>query len=625
MSGTTISGAIVTGVSLADTASYNPATVLAGSTITNSAGVALNAAAGAADWTVSNSGSLLASGTTVGNYGIVLRSAGTITNTGGGLVNGFSGGVAIVGAGNVVNQGRLIGTSTTASAGVLVVNGAGNVTNAASGIIAGGVYGVALLAGGTVVNSGSISSMRTFNGAGVDLRAAGTVTNAASGTINAQWIGVQFGTTTTTVTGTVLNAGRIIATDGTNGAELWLHGPAFVSNASTGTIDGGPFGIVEYDRTTVVNLGSIGGSVWAVDPARTGFANRVIVGPGASFSGKVGGGNTIGATVVSALELASGAGTGTLTGLGSQFIDFGQVTLDAGATWTVGGTIVAGQTVAFAGAGSLTLANPAAVAGTIFGFGAGDTIALAGVSGVSSATLGAGNVLTVTAASGGPVTLQFDPTQSFSGTNFHSTASGVITVACFAEGTRIATVHGEVAVEALVPGDLLPIADGGGVLPVRWIGRRRVDCRRHPEPLAVYPVRVRAGALGDGQPHRDVRLSPDHAIYLWGKLIPIRCLINGTTIVQEAVDSVRYFHVELSRHAVILAEGLACESFLDLGNRSAFEDGGPALTLHADFARQRWDATACAELILGGPVLTAARQRVSLQAGWLGHRKTLKG
>jgi hypothetical protein len=85
-------------------------------------------------------------------------------------------------------------------------------------------------------------------------------------------------------------------------------------------------------------------------------------------------------------------------------------------------------------------------------------------------------------------------------------------------------------------------------------------------------VRVRAGAFGVGVPNRDLLLSPDHAVYFEGCLIPVRHLINGRTIAQEKVDRVSYYHVELTRHAVLLAEGLACESYLDTGNRGAFED-----------------------------------------------------
>jgi hypothetical protein len=88
----------------------------------------------------------------------------------------------------------------------------------------------------------------------------------------------------------------------------------------------------------------------------------------------------------------------------------------------------------------------------------------------------------------------------------------------------------------------------------------------------VWPVRVRAGAFGARRPHRDLVLSPDHAVFVDKVLIPVRYLLNGATIVQEPVDVITYWHVELARHDVLFAEGLPCESYLDTGNRALFGD-----------------------------------------------------
>ncbi len=158
-------------------------------------------------------------------------------------------------------------------------------------------------------------------------------------------------------------------------------------------------------------------------------------------------------------------------------------------------------------------------------------------------------------------------------------ASGVpgtaVTLACFVTGTRIATGEGALAVERLRVG-MRVRTQFAGLAPVRWIGHREVDCRRHPNPSQVWPVRVRAGAFGEGRPGSDLWLSPDHAVFIGDVLIPIRYLVNGKTVAQEPRDTVGYWHLELDRHDVLLAEGLACESYLDTGNRSAFANGIPA-------------------------------------------------
>jgi hypothetical protein len=141
-------------------------------------------------------------------------------------------------------------------------------------------------------------------------------------------------------------------------------------------------------------------------------------------------------------------------------------------------------------------------------------------------------------------------------------------VACFALGTRIHAGRGEVAVEDVRIGDRLPGQVSGRMRRVCWVGRRTVDVENHPRPWDVAPVRVRVGALAPGRPHRDVLLSPDHAVLVAGSLIPVRYLINGATIAQEFCASITYLHVELDRHDVLLADGLPCESFLDTGNRA---------------------------------------------------------
>jgi hypothetical protein len=181
-----------------------------------------------------------------------------------------------------------------------------------------------------------------------------------------------------------------------------------------------------------------------------------------------------------------------------------------------------------------------------------------------------------------------------------------IPIACFATGTRLRAENGEVAVEAVAAGDYV-YTQNGRLAPVRWVGFREVCCRRHPRPEWVWPVRVARDAFGPGRPCRDLWLSPDHALFVDGVLIPVRHLIDGDAIAQFPRDAVTYWHVELDRHDVVLAEGLACESFLDTGNRAAFANGGACVQLHPDFAQRSWDADACAPLVVAGPALARAR------------------
>jgi hypothetical protein len=174
---------------------------------------------------------------------------------------------------------------------------------------------------------------------------------------------------------------------------------------------------------------------------------------------------------------------------------------------------------------------------------------------------------------------------------------------------------------------VVSVGDNRGDAAIVWIGQRRIDCLRHPQPQTVWPVRIRAGAFGRNQPQRDLFLSPDHAVFVDGLLIPIRLLMNGTTIRQEARPQVQYFHVEMERHGVLLAEGLPAESYLDTGNRRRFENGGAPLLLHPELAgvdeRSRRSAGSCAPLGVQPVVVAPVWLRLAAQAADMGHPVTV--
>ncbi|MGE4481620.1 Hint domain-containing protein [Acidocella sp.] len=143
---------------------------------------------------------------------------------------------------------------------------------------------------------------------------------------------------------------------------------------------------------------------------------------------------------------------------------------------------------------------------------------------------------------------------------------------CFLEGTLLATPTGTRAVETLRPGDLVLTA-AGQAKPVRWMGVRKV-ASRFTDKLKSYPVRVAAGALEEGLPVRDLLLSPEHALLVDGLLINAAALVNGANITREATMPAvfTYYHVELDEHDLILAEGVAAETFLDHASRANFDN-----------------------------------------------------
>ena len=143
---------------------------------------------------------------------------------------------------------------------------------------------------------------------------------------------------------------------------------------------------------------------------------------------------------------------------------------------------------------------------------------------------------------------------------------------CFMAGTLVATPAGTVAVETLKIGDAVVLHEGGAA-PVTWIGRQTVSTV-FSDKLRVLPVRVSAGALGEGMPGRDLLISPEHAVLLDGMLVQAGALVNGVSITRETQvpETFTYYHVEVPNHALILAEGVPAETFVDNVDRLAFDN-----------------------------------------------------
>ena len=139
---------------------------------------------------------------------------------------------------------------------------------------------------------------------------------------------------------------------------------------------------------------------------------------------------------------------------------------------------------------------------------------------------------------------------------------------CFLRGTKILTDVDETAIENLRVGDMVSTASGQS----RAI-KRVISWKAEREPNQdwtddVAPIKICRSALAPNVPHRDLYLSPAHALYLDGVLINVSSLVNGRSIVRCSKgeeDRLSYFHLELEDHQVIFAEGAPVES--SLGDR----------------------------------------------------------
>ncbi|KNG93459.1 Hint domain-containing protein [Pseudaestuariivita atlantica] len=157
-------------------------------------------------------------------------------------------------------------------------------------------------------------------------------------------------------------------------------------------------------------------------------------------------------------------------------------------------------------------------------------------------------------------------------------------VTCFAEGTEISTPKGPRRIEDLQVGDLVSTHDGR-VVPIRFNFIQTVFTMFGPAER-LMPVRVRAGALGDGLPERDLVLTSDHALLVDGYLINAGQLVNGSSIdyvpLSEFDGQYRVYHIETEDHDLVLAEGVPAETYVDYVGRQHFGNYAEYVALYGE-------------------------------------------
>jgi len=357
---------------------------------------------------------------TINNYGQIVALNGTPTSTGndgidfqgntGGIVNNFAGG-SITGArhgitGNepitVNNEGTITGQSgaginmDTAGTTTTIVNNSGTII----GISVEGVQS------GDAVD---VDGLIALNNHGL-IQALGVRTGGLS-----EGVTVGGGTINNYADGTIVSSQRAITVDGGGNLDGTTN-PAFAAATilNDGLIQGDngeAIVIVGGFADTITNAGTIIGSV-ATD-AGDDTLNLLT---GSSISGLIDGGAD-----TDTINL-SGSGQGTVSG----FANIEVINLTGG-DWTLGSD---GVTELNFETGAQTLRLAASTLadgdfdGTIDNFALGDLIDLQGIELATSATLDENNLLTISGGSSGPITLQLDPGEDYTGLGFALTPDG---------------------------------------------------------------------------------------------------------------------------------------------------------------------------------------------------------
>jgi autotransporter passenger strand-loop-strand repeat protein len=419
-------------------------------------------------------------------------------------------------------------------------------------------------ADGSVLDGGSLNITQGGTADATQVGAGGIMTTSSGGIANAATIansGVDY----------IFNGGSVTTTTVQGGGEEIMFG-----GVATGSVLG-PDGTQEIEAAGAVASATID----------DGF--QYILNGGVAIGSAVGNGG---------FDLVESAGAVMSTIVesgGSEFVDNGgtaiATTVDDGGTQFINAGGVASQTLLLTG-GALD------VTGLDYATGGTATVDATGLLTVSvggttyTQRLAAGDI-------GGTFSLAPDAT---TGTEVIATSTAL----CFLAGTRIATPRGQIAVEKLVPGDMVRCANGS-LRPITWLGRGNVlatPFRRN----AATPIIVRKNALADGIPYDDLRVTKGHSFYFDGVLIPAEFLVNHRSIQwDDWAQKVVLYHIELDRHDILLANGAPAESYRDDGNRWLFENGNSG-----------WDQPAkpsCAPVLTHGSVVDVVWRDLLLRSG----------
>ncbi len=126
-------------------------------------------------------------------------------------------------------------------------------------------------------------------------------------------------------------------------------------------------------------------------------------------------------------------------------------------------------------------------------------------------------------------------------------------------------------VEDLEVGDRIITRDNG-IQEIRWMGVRELASPDLAKLSHLRPVLIKKGALGNGLPERDMKVSPNHRMLVANEkaafyfeerevLVAAKHLVGLPGVELAEVEEVTYIHFMFDQHEVVLSDGAWSESF----------------------------------------------------------------
>ena len=177
----------------------------------------------------------------------------------------------------------------------------------------------------------------------------------------------------------------------------------------------------------------------------------------------------------------------------------------------------------------------------------------------------------------GVSTITYDEGRTDSGTVTFKDGSQVAfcdvekVIPCFTPGTLIATTSGERSVESLKVGDKVITRDNG-IQEIAWIGSKTIGGKDLVHAPHLRPILIKAGALGNGLPEKDMLLSPNHRVHVASDLTQLyfeerevlaaaKHLVGAEGVFKIDVMQTTYIHFMCEHHEVVCLTVLGPKAF----------------------------------------------------------------
>lgn len=185
---------------------------------------------------------------------------------------------------------------------------------------------------------------------------------------------------------------------------------------------------------------------------------------------------------------------------------------------------------------------------------------------------------------------------------------------CFLAGAMIETINGLIAIEDIQVGDqIITYNNQQQQKSVIWTGYNQAYITAHvSDNLSGYPVRIIKNAIAEGVPSKGLLLTSEHCVLLNDHFIPVRMLVNDTSIFYDYnITEYTFYHIETEEHSIISADNLLTESYFNTGNRSSFISYNN--TIDITNKNKKWNIDSAAPLTttreIVEPIFTQISQR----------------